>query len=84
MKLINIALVVMLDAATAHAQAKGAQDKDEAGEGVKNAAALGFAICGLASATLAIVSNAVPAAAVRIMGAPTYSRPASVSRARPS
>src|ERR1044071_1791044 len=32
------------------------------------ASLVGFAICGLASATVAIVSNAVPAPAVRIMG----------------
>lgn len=44
MKLVQIALVVMLGAATAHAQAKAAHDKDEAGEGVKNAPALAAAL----------------------------------------
>jgi len=44
MKLVHIALVVMLGAATAHAQAKGAHDKDEAGEGAKNAPALAAAL----------------------------------------
>jgi acid phosphatase class B len=42
MKLVQIALVVMLGAATAHAQARA--DKDEAGEGVKNASALAAAL----------------------------------------
>lgn len=44
MKLVHIALAVMLGAATAHAQAKEAHDKDEAGEGVKNAPALAAAL----------------------------------------
>jgi len=43
MKLVHIALVTMLGAATAHAQAKEAQE-DEAGEGVKNAPALAAAL----------------------------------------
>jgi flagellar hook-basal body complex protein FliE len=43
MKLARIALVVMLGAATAHAQNKEAHEKDEAGE-VKDAAALAAAL----------------------------------------
>ena len=43
MKLARIALIVMLGAATAHAQNKEAHEKDEAGE-VKDAAALAAAL----------------------------------------
>lgn len=44
MKLARIALIVMLGAATAHAQNKEAHANDEAGEGGKDAAALAAAV----------------------------------------
>src|ERR1043166_2327735 len=44
MKLARIALIVMVGAATAHAQSKEAHDKEEAGEAAKNAPALAAAL----------------------------------------
>lgn len=44
MKLARIALIVLVSAATAHAQNKEAHEKDEAGEAAKNAPALAAAL----------------------------------------